>query len=48
LNFSIGAISQAQAKATTALVEPYRQIGEYVRQQPVAHAEETGHFRGRV
>lgn len=46
LNFSIGEISQAQAKATAALAEPYRQIGEYVRQQPVAHADETRHFRG--
>lgn len=46
LNFSIGAISQAQAKATAALGEPYRQIGDYVRQQPVAHADETRHFRG--
>jgi len=46
LEFSIRAISQAQAKATTALAEPYRQIGEYVRHQPVAHADETRHFRG--
>ena len=46
LDFSIGAISQAQAKATQALAEPYRQIGDYVRRQPVAHADETRHFRG--
>jgi transposase len=46
LPFSIGAISEAQAKATTALADPYRQIGEYVRQQPVVHADETRHFRG--
>jgi transposase len=46
LSFSIGAISQAQAKATAALGEPYRQIGKYVRQQPVVHADETRHFRG--
>lgn len=46
LNFSTGAISQAQGKAIHALAEPYRQIGDYVRQQPVAHADETRHFRG--
>ena len=46
LSFSLGAISQAQAKATTALGDPYRQIGTYVRNQPVAHADETRHFRG--
>ncbi len=46
LQFSLGAISQAQAKATAALGDPYRDIGDYVRQQPVAHADETRHFRG--
>jgi transposase len=46
LSFSLGAISQAQAKATTALADPYRQIGEHVRSQAVAHADETRHFRG--
>ncbi|MDB4224670.1 IS66 family transposase, partial [Granulosicoccus sp.] len=46
LSFSLGAISQAQAKATAALGEPYRQIGAYVRSQPVVHADETRHFRG--
>ncbi|ASJ71016.1 IS66 family transposase [Granulosicoccus antarcticus] len=46
LHFSLGALSQAQAKATSALGDPYRQIGDFVRQQPVAHADETRHFRG--
>ena len=46
LDFSIGAISQSQAKANVAMGEPYRAIGEHVRRQPVAHADETRHFRG--
>lgn len=46
LNFSLGAISQAQGKATSALGGPYRAIGDYVRSQAVAHADETRHYRG--
>lgn len=46
LHFSIGAISQAQGKALPWLGDIYRQIGEKARQSPVAHADETRHFRG--
>ena len=46
LDFSIGAISQSQAKANRAMAAPYRAIGDHVRQQAVAHADETRHYRG--
>ena len=46
LPFSTGAISNAQGKATPWLGELSRQVGEYIRQQPVAHADETRHYRG--
>jgi transposase len=46
LDFSIGAISQAQGKANAWLGPVYRQIGAHVRAQSVAHADETRHFRG--
>ena len=46
LDFSTGAISQAQGKANPWLGVPYRQIAEKVRQSPVAHADETRHYRG--
>jgi transposase len=45
LSFSLGTISQAQAKATAALGDPYRQIGTYFRCRPIVHADETRHFR---
>ena len=46
LNFSIGAISQAQRPVSGWLQPLYAQIGEAVRQAPVAHADETTHYRG--
>lgn len=46
LDFSTGAISQAQGKANPWLGVPYRQIAEKVRQSSVAHADETRHYRG--
>ena len=46
LDFSTGAISQAQGKANPWLGVPYRQIAEKVRQSPIAHADETRHYRG--
>ena len=46
LEFSLGAISAAQGKANMILGEPYRDIGEHVRAQAVAHADETRHFSG--
>lgn len=45
LDFSIGAISQAQGKSLSWLGEIYRQIGDKVRSSNVAHADETRHFR---
>lgn len=45
LDFSLGAISQAQGKANPWLSKLYRQIGNKVRQSPIAHADETRHFR---
>lgn len=46
LDFSIGAISEAQGKANPWLGIIYRQIGNAVRKAPIAHADETRHFRG--
>jgi len=46
LDFSTGAISQAQGKANPWLGVPYRQIAEKIRQSPIAHADETRHYRG--
>ena len=45
-HFSLEAIYQAKAKATTAIADPYRQIVEHMRSQAVAFADETSHFRG--
>lgn len=46
LDFSVGAISQAQGKANQWMGDVYRDIGEHVRQSEVAYADETRHFRG--
>ena len=46
LDFSIGAISQAQGKANAWLGELYRHIGQEIRRSPVAHADETRYYRG--
>ena len=46
LRFSTGAISQAQGKVLPWLAPLYHQIGGYVRQAQVAHADETTHYRG--
>ncbi len=46
LEFSLGAISQAQRPVSTWLEPIYAQIGESVRQSKVAHADETSHYRG--
>lgn len=45
LEFSTGAIAQAPGLALPALAVPYGEIGDFVRRQPVAHADETRHFR---
>ena len=46
LEFSIGAISQAQGKMNAAMAAPYQAIGRHLRGQDIVHADETRHFRG--
>jgi len=41
--FSTGAISKAQGQLAEWMEAPYQQVAEHVRQQPVAHADETRH-----
>jgi transposase len=45
LSFSLGAISEAQGQLTNWLKPVYEQIGKEVRSAPVAHADETTHYR---
>ena len=45
LRFSLGAISEAQAAVGHWLTPLYLQIGEAVRTSPLAHADETPHYR---
>lgn len=45
LQFSTGAISESQAPVAEWLEPLYDHIGETIRQAPVAHADETTHFR---
>jgi len=47
LHFSAGAISEAQEPVAEWLEPLVDHIGETVRQAPVAHADETTHFRGQ-
>jgi transposase len=47
LDFSLGAISEAQAPVVDWLLPVYQQIGDQVRGAGLAHADETTHFRGR-
>jgi hypothetical protein len=46
LHFSAGAISEAQEPVAEWLEPLVEHIAETVRQAPVAHADETTHFRG--
>lgn len=46
LKFSLGAISEAQEPLVDWLHPVYYQIGQAVRQDTLAHADETTHFRG--
>jgi len=46
LDFSVGAISNSQGKASEALADSYGDIGAHVQQSAVAHADETRHPRG--
>lgn len=45
LAFSTGAVSQATCSVTEWLLPLYQQIGQAVRHLPVAHADETSHYR---
>jgi hypothetical protein len=45
LSFSLGAISEAQGPVGAWLEPLHEQVGEAVRQAPVAHADETTHYR---
>ena len=47
LDFSLGAISQAQGKANSWLSQLYWDIGDHVRRSEVAHADETSYYRGK-
>jgi transposase len=44
LQFSVGAISEAQGKALPWLAPLYQDIGEHIRQEDVVHADETRYF----
>jgi len=45
VDFSVGAISQAQGKVALALQEPMREVAAQVKQAPVKHADETRYPR---
>lgn len=45
VHFSLGAISESQGQLTEWLQPVHAQIGEHVRCAPVAHADETTHYR---
>jgi transposase len=45
LDFSVGAISQAQGKLAQALAEPVAQMAAYVAQAPLKHMDETRYPR---
>jgi hypothetical protein len=47
LQFSTGAISESQEPVAQWLEPLYDHIGDTVRKAPVAHADETTHFRGK-
>jgi hypothetical protein len=46
LQFSTGAISEAQEPVADWLAPLHEHIGDTIRQAPVAHADETTHFQG--
>ena len=45
LSFSTGAVSQATRSVTEWLLPLYQQMGDVVRELPIAHADETSHYR---
>lgn len=48
LQFSTGAISESQEPVAQWLEPLYDHIGDTAREAPVAHADETTHFRGKA
>lgn len=48
LDFSTGAISESQEPVAEWLEPLYDHIGDTIRQAPVAHADETTHFREKA
>ena len=43
---SLGGLSNCEGQLTDVLEQPYNEVGEHVREQDVAHADETGWPRG--
>jgi len=43
---SLGGLSNCEAQLTLALEQPYNEVAQHVREQQVAHADETGWPRG--
>ncbi len=41
---SLGSVSNTEARVSEALAEPVEEAGEYVREQAVAHMDETGYW----
>jgi len=48
LRFSTGAISESQKPVADWLEPLHQQVGDIIRQAPVAHADETTHFQGKT
>jgi len=43
-DISLGSVSNTEARVSEALAEPVEEAGEYVREQAVAHMDETGYL----
>jgi transposase len=43
---SVGGLSNCEARLAEALEQPYKEVADFVRQQDIAHADETGWPRG--
>lgn len=44
LDLCLGTVSNTEARVSEALAEPVEEAGEYVREQAVAHMDETGYW----
>lgn len=42
LRVSLGSVAKQEARVSEAVQEPVQQVAEYVQQQPMVHADETG------